>query len=282
MAYEISAGLGGAANALASGINSFANYSAKAAARANGVSAGAQSAAANFNQASANNANSINASTIANQYGFNSGQAAIANQFTQASWDQAAAWNETMFERQMEFNAREAQKNRDWQKMMDDTKYQRAMADMKAGGLNPVLAAGGISANGGGGGAAQVSAPTMGAMSGHAGSGGLLGADSASISGYQGQMEYMSGMLGLLSAALSGISSAQSALGGLGTFGKELGNALSEIFKDKNPVTGGENNSKKNYFSGAIQIDPGSLADKAIRAWKNYKGYGHNTSHGNF
>lgn len=47
---------------------------------------------------------------------------------------------------QQKFNAVEAQKARDWQKMMSDTQYQRMVSDMEAAGLNP--AAIGVSSGG--------------------------------------------------------------------------------------------------------------------------------------
>lgn len=52
------------------------------------------------------------------------------------------------------FNSNEADKNRKWQSDMSNTSYQRAVADMKAAGLNPMLA---IASPGGFGGASTPS-----------------------------------------------------------------------------------------------------------------------------
>lgn len=267
--------LNGLAESIGQGLQTFAGSSAAAASRANAVSAQAQENAANFNQASANNANDINTLTMANQYGFNSGAAALANEFTQNSWNQAAEWNEKMFNRQMEFNAEQAQINRDWQERMSNTQYQRAVKDMKAAGINPILAANGIQTGVGSGSAASVSAPSMGYANGAQASGGLLGANDASISGYSGQMEYMGGLLGLLSAGINGISSALKSFGGLGNAGVAIADAISKVFeKDSNPtdtinksVSDGMTNLLKNSF----RVEEGSPADKFIKDYNKAK-----------
>lgn len=239
-------------NAIGQGVSNFAAHSARAAAQANGVSAAAQSAQGTFNQASANNANNINAQSIASQYAYNSAQMQAANDYNTGMWERTAAWNEEMWEKQAKFNAEQAQIQRDWAERMDNTRYQRAINDMSAAGLNPILAVtgGGIDTGGASASAASVGGAQMSSAQSAMTSGGLLGANTASEGNYTGQMEYMGGMLGLLSAAIGGISSAMSAMGGMGEFGQSLGNALGNLFSQKEWQRNNESNQSSSWFDG--------------------------------
>lgn len=226
----------GIANAIGSGLQNFASHSARAAAQANGVSAAAQAAQGAFNQASADQANMLNQNAMQSQYGFNSSMMQAANEYNTSMWNQAAQWNETMWEKQAAFNAEQAQIQRDWSERMENTKYQRAIKDMSAAGLNPILAVtgGGLATGAGSATAASVGGAQMSSAQSQMASGGLLGANTASEGNYTGQMEYMAGMLGLLSSALGGIATAQSAMGGLGEFGEGMANAFASLL---NPET---------------------------------------------
>ena len=73
---------------------------------------------------------------------------------------------------QGDYNAEEAHKNRVFQKMMSNTAYRRAVKDMRAAGLNPVLALGSPASTPGGA-TAQIGMPQIGDVGSTAISAGL-------------------------------------------------------------------------------------------------------------